>query len=435
MLAKDLETAVEIKDPIHGYIGLTSIEKAILDLKASQRLRRISYPACTHLVYPGAEITSMGRMPGMMYVTQVFFESIGADSNEIQVARLASMLLTLAQGPWANVMEEYLAVRGTDRKKLARLILDKSQVNDIVKGSTYSVDELRTSIEKGVQVRGYRVDLMTVPINPHLVDSLMRDAYFAGVKYAPVEFPRLFTHSRILRDHIAVERGSLFTLESYLSAGANLFEALYYHKAVRAAELMLLRILDEAGSQLFSSPADDIAPFLQYDDFSFYDLLLTAGSDASEEMSLASRLFQEYNKRYLIKMASTRAISDDEFLRKLSTADGQFKIESEIANDAGIDPMYVYVDFPNRLSVSYYPGKYPLDDLMLFERGSRGFELWPVLDMSSVARSLGRSMKTVRIYTSRGYRAKVKKSGDSILEGVDSMGVRLKDERTTTKKR
>jgi len=429
MLAKDLATAVEIKDPVHGYVGMTQIEKAILDLKMTQRLRRISYPACTQLVYPGAEMTAMSRMPGKMYVTQVLFENLGADTNDIQVARLASMLLTLAHGPWSNVMEEYLAVRGTDRRRLARLILEESEISEIVKGSSYSIEELKTSIERGFQIRGYRVDLLTIPINPHLVDSLMRDAYFAGVKYAPVEFPRLFTNSRILRDHLAVERGSLFTLESYLSAGANMFEALYYHKAVRAAELMLLRILDEAGSQIIKSPADDIGSFLECDDLSLYNTLLTAAPDASEEMSTACRLFQDYTRRYLIKMASTRAISDPEFLGKVATVDGQFEIEREIASEAGIDPMYVYIDFPDRVSVNYYPGKYPLDNLMLFERGSSGYELWPVLEMSSVARSLSRQMKTIRIYTTRGYRSKVKKSGDKVLESVDTKGVKLKDEK------
>ena len=154
MLAKDLSTAVEIKDPVHGYVGLTDLEKSILDLKMTQRLRRISCPACTQLVYPGAEITSMGRMPGTMYVTQVFFDSIGADSSAIQVARLTSMLLMLAQGPWANVMEEFLAVRGTDRRKLARLILEKSQVREIINGSRHSVDEVRTAIESGIRIRG-----------------------------------------------------------------------------------------------------------------------------------------------------------------------------------------------------------------------------------------------------------------------------------------
>ncbi len=208
-----------------------------------------------------------------------------------------------------------------------------------------------------------------------------------------------------------------------------MFEALYYHKAVRAAELMLLRILDEAGSQIIKSPADDLTSFLECDDLTFYDMLLTAAPGSSEEMSIASRLFQEYTKRYLIKMASSRAISDPEFLSKLSTVDGQFEIEREIAGDAGIDPMYVYIDYPDRLSVTYYPGKYPLEGLMLYERGSSGFELWPVLDMSSVARSLSRQLKTVRIYTTRGYRAKVKKSGDKVLESVDTAGVRLRDER------
>ena len=102
--------------------------------------------------------------------------------------------------------------------------------------------------------------------------------------------------------------------------------------------------------------------------------------------------------------------------------DGLYSVENEIAEDAEIDPKNVYVDYPDRLSVSYFPGKYPIEDLMLFERGSRGFEVWPITEHSLVARSFLRTLKPIRVYTTRGYRSKVKKVADDYLESIDTQG-------------
>ena len=116
-------------------------------------------------------------------------------------------------------------------------------------------------VRKGVPFKGIRFDLLGTPVNPALIDSLERDSYFSGVDYAQLEFHRLFTTTRVAKNRIAVERSSLYTLESYLSAGVSMFEAVYYHKTVRAAELMLLRILEESASNFMTSPFDDIKEF------------------------------------------------------------------------------------------------------------------------------------------------------------------------------
>ncbi|MFW9846437.1 MAG: hypothetical protein ACFFD6_06805, partial [Candidatus Thorarchaeota archaeon] len=282
--------------------------------------------------------------------------------------------------------------------------------------------DIVNSIKRGITLKGIRFDLETMPINPELVDFLERDSYFAGVEYAQLEFRRLFLSTRVAKNKIAIERGALFTLESYLSAGANMFDAVYYHKTVRSAELMLLRILDEAGAELVPSPRDDINTYLELDDISFLDQLLNPPAEASEGMTTASNLYKNYHSRYLIKMASERAISDVAFLTSITTPDGLFKVESEIAEAAGIDASNVFVDYPDRLSVSFYPGKLPLDDLVFFERGSKGYEFWPVQDISLLARSLERKIKLIRVYTTRGYRAKVKKAADSLLESIDAPG-------------
>jgi len=420
MPMKDFLFTLQIKDPLHGYLGLTELEQRIVDLRLAQRLRYIKSPAGTHLVFPGVETSLMGRMFGVMHVTQIFVEYLGGDLEEVEKARLATMMHMLSFGPWANVMDEYLSTRGIDRKKMSALIAGSDPIAEILEGSKYSVSEVQELLTKGVPIKGIRIDLLTTPINPELIDNLERDAYFAGVEYAQLEFRRLFGATRIAKNKIAFERGALYTLESYLSASLNMFDAVYYHKTVRAAELMLLRILDETGSRLIPFPGDDLNSFLLSDDLTSHDILLSVKSDDPEGMVTANRLFIDYRKRNLIKLASARSISSDSFLTKLKTADGLFNIENEIAEESGIDPKNIYIDYPNRHSVPYFPGKHKMDDLVLFERGSSGYEFWPVDEVSELARSFMRKMKTIRVYTTKGYRQKVRKVADAYLESIDN---------------
>ncbi len=420
----DFPTVLEIKDPIHGYVSLTALEKEIIDLRLSQRLRYIQSPAGLSLVYPGAATSLMGRTLGFMHMTEVFLEYLGGDVDEILRGRLASLLLMLTNGPWGNVSEEYLSVRGNTRQRIVKLILEQSVVKGIVEKHGFTANEVVDLILKGVPIKGLNLDLIHCPINPELIDDLERDSYFAGVEYAQLEFRRLFSATRITKNKIAVERSSLFTLESYLSAAANMFEAVYFHKTVRAAELMLLRVLDEAGSQLFPLPTEDPNSFLNCDDLTFLHRLLNVDNDDPDEMQTANSIFNDFRRRNLIKLVSSRAISDPVFLGNLETADGLYSIEKEIADDAGIDPTNVYIDFPDRVSVTFYPGRFGFEDLVLFERGSSGYEFWLATDLSPMARSFSRLLKPIRVYTTRGYRSKLKKSADRVLESVDTTGAK-----------
>ncbi|MFO7835094.1 MAG: hypothetical protein R6V83_00420 [Candidatus Thorarchaeota archaeon] len=409
---------LEIKDPIHGYIGLSQAEKSILDLRMTQRLRNIRRPASTNLVYPGAVTSSMSSMLGTLHVTGLLFDYLGADSEDIRKARIASILHSVSCGPWSNVMDEYLSTRGIDRVRMAELTITKSRLGDVLEEHGYSPKEAVQWLSEGVPIKGLHLNLETCPINPELIDRLERDSYFAGVEYAQIELQRLFSAARIAKNKLAIERGALYTLESYLSAGANMFDAVYYHKTVRAAELMLLRILDLAGGEIFESPRDDLVGFLRLDDLSLRYILLHPPANASKSFERANNLFSDYSRRYLIKLASERAISNVDFLDKIDTHDGRFAIETEIAEAADIAPRNVYLDYPSRISVCHYPGRIDLDNLVLYERGSRGYDFWAVTDMSMIARSFRRLAKSVRVYTTRGYRSRVRKAADELLESI-----------------
>ncbi|MEM4734778.1 MAG: hypothetical protein QXS20_03590 [Candidatus Thorarchaeota archaeon] len=413
---------LETRDPIYGYNRLTPLEESILNQKIVQRLRQIRTPAGAFQVYPGADSSLLARMLGTMHITELLFRSLGANEDEVQRARLTVMISSVGRGAWSNVMREYLSGIGLDNRRMAEVALAQPEIREVLEHSTYSTSEIRESIRRGAPIRDMRVDLFTCPLNPDLIDMFQRDAYFAGVQYAQLEFRRLFGSTRIIKNRMAVERGVLFTLESYLSAATNMFDAIYYHKTVRAAELMLLRVLEEAGSLLLRSPADDPSTYFSTDDITLYGSLSRLPPDPPERLVNASNVFRDFHRRRLIKVASDRTIGNDEFLKKLETPDGRFELEREIAEEARLDPNLVYIDFPTRESVAFWPGRLAIDELMLFERGSRGYELWPVTDLSNVARSFMRRAMVIRIYAPEAHRAKIRKRADSILESVDSIG-------------
>jgi len=101
MPIQDFPVVLEIKDPIHGYVGLSELEQKIVDLRLSQRLRYIRSPAGIHLVFPGADSSLMGRMLGVMYVTEVFVESLDGSLEEVEKAadRAAERRMLLALAP------------------------------------------------------------------------------------------------------------------------------------------------------------------------------------------------------------------------------------------------------------------------------------------------------------------------------------------------
>ena len=50
---------MEINDPVHGFIGITSLEEKIINSEPYQRLRRIKQLSGAHYVYPAAEHTRL----------------------------------------------------------------------------------------------------------------------------------------------------------------------------------------------------------------------------------------------------------------------------------------------------------------------------------------------------------------------------------------
>ncbi len=67
---------MEIRDPIHGFIHLSDMEKNIIDTEPFQRLRNIKQLGLTYYVYPGATHTRFEHSLGVMHTATQIVSSI-----------------------------------------------------------------------------------------------------------------------------------------------------------------------------------------------------------------------------------------------------------------------------------------------------------------------------------------------------------------------
>ncbi len=104
----------EMRDPIHGFIRISKQERALIDAKVFQRLRRIRQLAMAFLVYPGALHTRFDHSIGVMHVAGRICNKLQEsdpkriEAKDIALVRLAALLHDIGHGPFSHVSEHLL---------------------------------------------------------------------------------------------------------------------------------------------------------------------------------------------------------------------------------------------------------------------------------------------------------------------------------------
>ena len=71
----------EFRDPVHGFVSCSSLEREVIDSWPFQRLRNIHQLAMTFLVYPGATHKRFEHSLGVMELASRVFDVITAKDN------------------------------------------------------------------------------------------------------------------------------------------------------------------------------------------------------------------------------------------------------------------------------------------------------------------------------------------------------------------
>jgi hypothetical protein len=391
----------EVKDPIHGYIELSEAERDVLDTPPMQRLRRIRQLAAAHLTYPGAEHSRFQHSLGVMHLSGLFGERLWAlgliDLEEVALLRLAGLLHDVGHGPFSHLFEELLERRGLSHEELGRRIVKETVVADVLQD--HGFDPLETSdLSVGrLSGRGFLNQVVAGQFSADTLDYLVRDSYYTGVEYGQVDVRRLIDSIDVLDDTLSMDITALYALEALLIARYEMFKAVYFHRTVRAASVMLIRAMESADEALGLTEFSSLRDYLRLDDETVLSMLLNLEGD--EQVETARRLAWMVRERRLLKCAYERLLHGEELKPLRLRGEEREKLEAELAKRAKADERFLYVDISTAPSVPYNPGGRKPEEISLFVREPDGSKrILNFSDVSPLASVLLGYINILRVY-------------------------------------
>jgi|TARA_B110000263_G_scaffold249489_1_gene267237 HD superfamily phosphohydrolase len=324
---------VRVRDPIHDYIDLTSLEGKLVDTPAYQRLRWIKQLGPINLVYPGANHTRHEHSMGTCHVVGKMADSIGLNSYDKQLVSVAGLLHDLGHTAFSHLGDEIDGVE--DHVIRTTNIISNTELSDIISNEGLNPNEVNQIIRGN-----HKLDsLVSGDLDGDRLDYLVRDAHYTGVSTG-VDMGRLITTMSMHDSNLVIKEKGLPAVEALLTARSTMYQTVYFHSFARGAQLMLAR----AANYAISSGKFSINDFVTFTDHKFLSELNEAGS-------LSSKLCSNFENRKIVKRAVSITKEQIEFSGLEKSKKKEY--EASIASKVGIDNSEIYVDIP---SFSVMPG-------------------------------------------------------------------------------
>ena len=453
-----------VRDPIHGLIELSEKERQLIDTKAFQRLRRIRQLAMAFLVYPGALHTRFDHSIGVMHIAgQICTELKKVRRNKvteenIDKVRFAALLHDIGHGPFSHTSEDVLATvdnndkdtaNGNTANKQTRKKIHEQITVDIIQTDpeikSILNNEQRCCIVRLIQDKGmwdWRRNIISSDLDADKMDYLLRDSYFAGVKYGQYDLEQIIESCRIYaegnRTFLVMSNEGIYALEQLLLARYHMTQQVYRHRVRLISDQMITRgiiLAIKEGNlemrELYQYDENDkdnfIQRYLKYHDEKLIDVLRNCKQKKARE------IFNRLYHRDLFKMVAEFSLKDvkDRVIQLglFEMADKQkLEWEQEIANCLKIDPDYVILykhqlpspDYGSRSNILSSESIKIFDDKLGQPRNIGDYNRELPFVRSSDADAL--SLETVQIYapldSDRQTRTKQEKAVRKIFKAI-----------------
>lgn len=337
-------------DPIHGYIPFTSSEgfpegeaseREIVDHPWLQRLRQIHQLQTAWWVFPAAEHTRFQHSMGAMHLAWRVVNSLYDSLREVcpdtpsvgyieVLMRMAALLHDVGHGPFghffdAHFLHDYGLTHETlgaeiIRRDLADLLrrVRRSPSHAMEPHETLDVEHVTTLITRPkssadsaiprwlAMLRSLFSGLYTVDN----MDFVLRDAYMSGYSSRSFDLDRLLHYTRFSEKGLTIHDRGLSSLVRFIAVRAELFQAIYFHRTVRAIDLSLQELFEETKDRLF--PGNPLDHLDEYRRFTEWSLLVrvsdwTRSSDPKEQ-ACGRRWEALLQRKVRWKMACQRTI-------------------------------------------------------------------------------------------------------------------------------
>lgn len=412
--------AGEITDPIHRYIRFSETEREIVDTVIFQRLRGIRQLAGAHLVYPSAQHSRFEHSIGTMHIAgyageTLFSKGYFGDEDKVQQLRLAALLHDVGHGPFSHLFEEVLMEKqNMNHEDMGRQIISQSEISDILGKHGYNSSDI-CKLSFGQSNIQFFNEIISGALSADMMDYLPRDSLFTGVEYGKIDYHRLISSFEVTTDgHLAINKSALYSLESMLISRYEMYKAVYFHKTVRSAEVMLLRSIMLADEQL-NLTDKTLNKYLSLTDEITLERIRLLGNDNKS----AVRLAQDYKSRKLLKCVYEKFLHSHDKLNKKLHAKALFGLESRISEIAQLKKENtVFVDASSASSIPRTPTKEEISSILLIEK-EHEYET-PVSEIPLIA-SIAGTLDMLRVYTTAENRDTVEECTNKVLGSEESL--------------
>ena len=407
---------LDIIDPIHDFIRAYGTEITIIDNPIFQRLRRIRQLSGAHLVYPGAQHTRFEHSLGVMHIAgqagQVLQEKGIVNSNDIENIRLAALLHDIGHGPFAHIFEEVLQrKKKASHEEIGRDLILKTEIGDVISKSGFD-KKLITKLAFGDSKFQFMNEIISGALSADMMDYLLRDGYFTGAEHAKIDHKRITQSLDVYQKKLALEKSALYSFESMMHSRYQMFKAVYFHKTVRAAEVMLLESIRLAYDELGLSNISWNDYVCLTDDYVLEKLVSLPPK--TPELKKAKKLAIDYQNRELFKCVFERMLTSKS-LDKVKTT----KLRQELSRKSKVDENEIFVDTSVTPSIPLSPSKKESKSIILITKGNHKFEVQEIpISKIPLVSTMSGFMNILRIYTPRKNRKKVEIAAKSILGGL-----------------
>jgi HD superfamily phosphohydrolase len=327
--------------------------------------------------------------------------------EDIEQLRLAGLLHDIGHGPFSHLFEEIIQKKKISHEDFGRNLILKSVIGDTLSKNGYDKKTI-TKIAFGDSKLQYLNEIVSGALSADMMDYLLRDGYFTGAEHAKIDHKRLTQSLDVHKKKLALEKSALYSFESMMHSRYQMFKAVYFHKTVRAAEVMLLEALRISDDE-FGFTSFNINEYIKLTDEYVLSMLLSSNSP---KLKRAKKFAEDYQNRNLLKCVYERILTSKNLLEKTKTNE----IRSSLSKKSKVDENEIFVDSSVTPSIPLAPSKKESKQIILItkENGKSQAQEMSISDIPVVSAITG-FMNILRVYTPQKTRKKVEIAAKSIL--------------------
>ena len=245
------------RDSVHNIIRLKTdssegqLISRLIDSAEFQRLRRVRQLGLAHFAYQAAEHSRFTHSLGTFHLATRILAKLQTKykiSPEDQTAvRVAALLHDLGHGAFSHVLETILGFHHEDFT-IETVLSSETEVGNLLREYSPDLPSRVADIIRGTFRPMALAQLVSSQLDVDRMDYLLRDSLMTGVKYGVFDLEWIIKSIEINEadDQLYVSARGLYAVEDYLQARYYMFRQVYFHRTLRAAEIILQAILRRA---------------------------------------------------------------------------------------------------------------------------------------------------------------------------------------------